>query len=169
MSDRDRERIRGIGRWRRAQAERRRDDTSDLRLVGGASTGDRPLHERGRVLRDVQPALLRDQERDASNVRQLDRRGGVLRRGVAPKMTYPLVRDLAAETGGLTLDQAASGLVTLTVTAPAGITIPAGFPVSVPLTRGRASATVRFPAAGYYRIRADGPDGSIGWTTIVIR
>ncbi len=76
---------------------------------------------------------------------------------------------LAAETGGLTLDQAASGLVTLTVTAPAGITIPAGFPVSVPLTRGRASATVRFPAAGYYRIRADGPDGSIGWTTIVIR
>jgi hypothetical protein len=26
--------------------------------------------------------------------------------------------------------------------------------------------TVKFPAAGYYRIEAQGPDGSVGWVTV---
>jgi hypothetical protein len=27
---------------------------------------------------------------------------------------------------------------------------------------------MRFPAPGYYRIEASGPDGSVGWTTVVV-
>jgi phospholipase C len=75
---------------------------------------------------------------------------------------------LEAETGGLTLDPTASGPVQLSVTPPAGVTVPPDFPSSVSLVRGRASVRVRFPAPGYYRIRADGPGASIGWTTIVV-
>jgi hypothetical protein len=36
------------------------------------------------------------------------------------------------------------------------------------MTGGRAAIRVRFDKAGYYRIAAAGPDGSVGWTTIVV-
>ena len=84
----------------------------------------------------------------------------------APRAHHWLRINLEAETGGLTLDRGLSGPVRLTLIPPAGVT--ASFPATAMLAGGRASLRVRFPAAGYYRIRADGPDSSIGWTTVVV-
>ena len=68
--------------------------------------------------------------------------------------------------GGLNRDPTSSGPVRLTVTQPAGVTLPAGFPTQVTLTGGRGSCAVSFPAAGYCRIPASGPAGSLGWTMV---
>lgn len=66
----------------------------------------------------------------------------------------------------LSLDPALSGPVTLTVTPPAHVPPPAGFPGTVTLTNGRGSFVATFGTAGYYRIAATGPGGSRGWTTV---
>lgn len=92
--------------------------------------------------------------------------GGDLTDLPAPGVNASLTVNLAAEGGGLNLDPTASGPVTLTLTPPAGVAAPAGFPSSVTLTGGRGSFTVKFPKAGYYRIAATGPGGSVGWTTV---
>jgi len=73
---------------------------------------------------------------------------------------------LSAETGGLVLDPALAGSVNLTLTPPAGVTVPASFPKTVTLTGGLATLTASFPRAGYYRISASGPSGSEGWVTV---
>ena len=86
----------------------------------------------------------------------------------APRARHWLTIILEAETGGLTLDRALSGQVNLTLTKPAGVTAPARFPASAVLAGGRASLRVKFPAPGYYRIAAAGPDGSLGWTTVIV-
>jgi phospholipase C len=92
--------------------------------------------------------------------------GGILTDIGAPKPGRPLTINLEAETGGLSLDSSASGPVNLTVTPPSGVAVPAGFPSSVTLAGGQANFTVKFPAAGYYRIAATGPGGSQGWVTV---
>lgn len=80
----------------------------------------------------------------------------------------PLRIYLDAETPGLSLDNGLNGPLTINVTAPAGTRKPAGFPVHTRLAAGRAMIRVRFPAPGYYRLAATGPDGSMGWLTAVI-
>jgi phospholipase C len=73
---------------------------------------------------------------------------------------------LEAETGGLVLDPAVSGPVTLTLTPPPGVSVPGSFPKTVTMTGGAATISVSFPSAGYYRILASGPSGSKGWVTV---
>jgi phospholipase C len=34
------------------------------------------------------------------------------------------------------------------------------------LVNGQAGISVKFAMAGYYRIKATGPDGSVGWMTV---
>jgi phospholipase C len=85
----------------------------------------------------------------------------------SPRAAHWLRINLEAETGGLVLDRALSGPVRLTLVPPAGVR--AAFPAAAVLAGGRASLRVRFPVAGYYRIRADGPHGSLGWTTVFVR
>jgi phospholipase C len=92
--------------------------------------------------------------------------GGDLTDLPAPGVNASLTVNLAAEGGGLNLDPNATGPVTLTLTPPAGVAAPAGFPGTVALTGGRGTFTVRFPTAGYYRIAATGPGRSQGWTTV---
>jgi phospholipase C len=75
---------------------------------------------------------------------------------------------LDAQTGGLALDQGMSGRLRLSVVAPATVRAHARFPALTRLVAGRAMVKVRFPAAGYYRVRAAGPHGSVGWTTVVV-
>ncbi len=75
---------------------------------------------------------------------------------------------LDAETGGLSLSAAMSGSLSLAVTPPQGVRMGGGFPAQTALVAGRAMVRLRFPAPGYYRIEASGPDGSVGWTTIVV-
>jgi phospholipase C len=87
----------------------------------------------------------------------------------APRPHHWLTFHLAAETGGLTLDPGLSGPVKLTLTPPAGVTGQIDFPASATLAGGRSPVRAKFPAAGYYRVRADGPGGSRGWTTIFVR
>jgi hypothetical protein len=84
----------------------------------------------------------------------------------APRAGHWLTINLEAETGGLTLDRALSGPVSLTLVPPAGAS--ASFPTSAQLTGGRASLRVKFGTPGYYRIEAAGPAGSLGWTTVVV-
>jgi phospholipase C len=83
-----------------------------------------------------------------------------------PSAGSSLTINLDAETGGLTLDSSVSGTVQLTVTPPPGVSAPAGFPSSVTLTGGQGSFSVKFPTAGFYRIAASGPGGSVGWVTV---
>lgn len=84
----------------------------------------------------------------------------------APAPGRPLTLNLQANTRGLAPDPDTAGAVALTVTPPAGVGVPPGFPRSVELAGGKASVTVAFPQAGYYRIEARGPGGSLGWTTV---
>jgi len=56
--------------------------------------------------------------------------------------------------------------VNLTVTPAPGVSPPPGFPSTVTLSGGEASFTATFPTAGYYRIAASGPGGSVGWVTV---
>jgi phospholipase C len=92
--------------------------------------------------------------------------GGILTGVGAPGPGSPLTINLEAETGGLSLDSSVAGPVSLTVTPPAGVPVPAGFPSSATLAGGQATISVKFPAAGYYRIAATGPGGSAGWVTV---
>ena len=59
-----------------------------------------------------------------------------------------------------------NGPVTLTLTAPPGVQAPSSFPASATLAGGQATLSVKFPAAGYWRIAAHGPNGSLGWVTV---
>lgn len=54
----------------------------------------------------------------------------------------------------------------LTLTPPPGVAAPASFPASATLVNGQAGISVKFAIAGYYRINATGPDGSVGWVTV---
>lgn len=92
--------------------------------------------------------------------------GGILTDIGAPGPGRALTINLDAESGGLSLDSSVTGPVSLTVTPPAGVPVPAGFPSSATLAGGQASISVTFPTAGYYRIAAAGPDGSKGWVTV---
>jgi phospholipase C len=92
--------------------------------------------------------------------------GGILTNIGAPKPGSSLTINLEAETAGLSLDSSVNGTVNLTVTPPPGVAVPAGFPASATLAGGQANITVKFPAAGYYRIAATGPGGSNGWVTV---
>jgi phospholipase C len=83
-----------------------------------------------------------------------------------PAPGSPAAFRLEAVGGGLLLDAAADGPVTLTVTPPKGAPVPADLPGTVRLSGGRASFTATFAAPGYYRIEARGPDGSVGWQTV---
>jgi phospholipase C len=75
---------------------------------------------------------------------------------------------LDAETAGLSLSAAISGSLTLTVLPPKGVKFPAALTKQTALVAGRAMVRMRFPAPGYYRMEASGPDGIAGWTTIVV-
>jgi phospholipase C len=75
---------------------------------------------------------------------------------------------LDAETGGLSLSAGIAGPLSLDVLPPRGVRMGAGFTRQTALVAGRAMVRVRFPAPGYYRIRASGPQGTVGWTTIVV-
>ena len=75
---------------------------------------------------------------------------------------------LDAETAGLSLSASMSGPLSLTVLPPKGVRLGAGFTKRTALVAGRAMIRVRFPAPGYYRIEASGPDASVGWTTVVV-
>jgi phospholipase C len=92
--------------------------------------------------------------------------GGILTDIGTPGANSSTTIDLMAETGGLTLDPTGNGTVNLTVTPPSGVSVPASIPASVTLTGGQASFTVKFPTAGFYRIEAAGPNGSVGWVTV---
>jgi phospholipase C len=84
----------------------------------------------------------------------------------SPSPGSPLTVNVMAETGGLTQDSSVNGTVNLTLTPPPGVSPPSGFPSSVTLTGGEGSFTATFPQAGYYRIAASGPNGSVGWVTV---
>jgi phospholipase C len=92
--------------------------------------------------------------------------GGVLTNIDEPDAGQPVSISLWAESPGLTLDTGVSGMVQLSVTAPAGVAVPAGIPASVTLTGGEANFTLTFLTVGYYRVAATGPDGSVGWATV---
>jgi phospholipase C len=82
--------------------------------------------------------------------------------GVAPGQ--PLSVNLQANTPGLALDPALNGQVSIEDVGPQGARTPQLGPVA--LRQGRATFNIVFPDPGYYRLRASGPDGSQGWTTI---
>jgi len=92
--------------------------------------------------------------------------GGILTDIGVPSVDSTLKINLEAETGGLALDTTVNGPVTLTITPPAGVAVPASFPGSATLAGGQANISVKFAAAGYYRIEAKGPGGSAGWVTV---
>lgn len=83
-----------------------------------------------------------------------------------PKLNSKATFYLEANGSGLTHDSSANGPVTLTITPPKGVAVPANFPSTVNLTDGWASFTTTFTQAGYYRIKAEGPNGSVGWQTV---
>lgn len=75
---------------------------------------------------------------------------------------------LDAETSGLSLSAGLSGPVTLSLSAPAGVTLAALFPARTWMLSGRAMIRVRFAQPGYYWMTESGPAGSAGWATIVV-
>jgi phospholipase C len=92
--------------------------------------------------------------------------GGILTDVGSPGPGRSATINLEAETGGLVLDPAVNGPVSLTLTPPPGVAVPSSFPSSVVLSGGQANITVSFPSAGYWRIAASGPGGSQGWVTV---
>jgi hypothetical protein len=56
--------------------------------------------------------------------------------------------------------------VTLTLTPPPGVTAPSSFPATETLVNGQVTFSAKFPAAGYWRIAAHGPNGSLGNVTV---
>jgi phospholipase C len=93
-------------------------------------------------------------------------RGGILTDVGPVRPGRSVTVNLEAETAGLTLDSSVSGPVSLSLTPPPGVAVPASFRRSATLARGLADLTVSFPEAGYYRIVATGPGGSKGWITL---
>src|SRR5215469_3016520 len=91
---------------------------------------------------------------------------GILTNIAEPGPGEPVSISLWAETPGLSLDTGVSGAVRLSVTPPRGVAVPAAVPASVSLSGGQANFTLVFPIAGYYRVAAIGPDGSVGWATV---
>jgi phospholipase C len=92
--------------------------------------------------------------------------GGILTDIGTPSVNSSLAINLEAETGGLSLDSTVSGPVKLTLTPPPGVNVPSSFPASETLTNGQVNFSVKFSTAGYYRIEAQGPNGSVGWVTV---
>jgi len=92
--------------------------------------------------------------------------GGILTDISTVSPGHSLSINLEAETGGLVLDSAVNGPVTLKLSPPPGASAPSSFPSSVQLADGQATITVSFPSAGYWRIAASGPGGSQGWVTV---
>jgi phospholipase C len=92
--------------------------------------------------------------------------GGILTDIGAPGVNSSLTINLEAETGGLSLDSTVNGPVTLTLTPPPGDSVPSSFPATETLASGQATFSVKFPEAGYWRIKAQGPDGSLGYVTV---
>jgi hypothetical protein len=92
--------------------------------------------------------------------------GGILADIGTPGVNSSLTINLEAETGGLTLDNSVSGPVALTLTPPPGVSVPSSFPTTQTLTGGQVTFSVKFPASGYWRIEAQGPDDSVGWVTV---
>ena len=92
--------------------------------------------------------------------------GGILTDISNPGPGGTLSVDLMAEDGGLSQDTTVNGPVSLTVTPPPGVSAPPGFPSSVTMAGGLATFSVKFPDAGYYRLAASGPGGSVGWVTV---
>jgi len=84
----------------------------------------------------------------------------------APHTGSSLTVNLQANNSALIQDTNASGPVSLTVTPPAGVSVPSNFPSTVTMTGGAVSFKVSFPTSGYYRIEATGPDDSKGFTTV---
>ncbi len=80
-------------------------------------------------------------------------------------LDQPVTITLAAETSGLTPDVALNGPVGLSVTAPPGAPR-AVVPRTVLMKGGSGWFKARFPATGYWRIKAVGPEGSPGWVTV---
>lgn len=91
--------------------------------------------------------------------------GGILSDIGTPGVNSSLTMNLEAETGGLSLDSTVNGPVTLTLTPPPGVTAPSSFPATETLVNGQVTFSVKFPAAGYWRIEAHGPNGSLGYVT----
>lgn len=92
--------------------------------------------------------------------------GNILSNIDEPAPGKPVSIGLMAETPGLSLDPNANGPVQLSYTPPPGVAAPAGNPTTVTMTGGQANFTLTFPTAGYYRVAATGPNGSLGWATI---
>lgn len=92
--------------------------------------------------------------------------GNILSNIAEPAPGKPVSIGLMAETPGLSLDSAANGPVQLSYTPPPGVTAPAGNPTTVTMSGGQANFTLTFPTAGYYRVAATGPNGSLGWATV---
>ena len=84
----------------------------------------------------------------------------------SPNPGATLTVNLQVNTPALTLDSSASGPVSLKLIPPAGVSAPSGFPATVTVSGGKASFTTSLPKAGHYRIEANGPDGSLGFTTV---
>ena len=91
--------------------------------------------------------------------------GGILTDIGTPGVNSSLTINLETETGGLSLDPTVNGPVTLTLTPPPGVQVPSSFPATETLVNGQVTFSVKFPAAGYWRIKAQGPSGSLGWVT----
>jgi len=92
--------------------------------------------------------------------------GGILTDIGVPGVNSSLTINLEAETGGLSLDSAVNGPVTLTLTPPPGDSVPSSFPATETLASGQVTFSVKFPDAGYWRIKAQGPNGSVGYVTV---
>jgi phospholipase C len=92
--------------------------------------------------------------------------GGILTDIGTPSVNSSLSINLEAETGGLSLDPTVNGLVQLTLTPPPGVAKPSSFPASATLVNGQVNFSAKFSTAGYYRIEAQGPNGSVGWVTV---
>jgi hypothetical protein len=46
------------------------------------------------------------------------------------------------------------------------VAVPSSFPASATLVNGQVNVTAKFSTAAYYRIEAQGPNGSVGWVTV---
>jgi phospholipase C len=92
--------------------------------------------------------------------------GGILTDIGTPSVNSSVTINLEAETGGLSLDNTVNGPVQLTLTPPPGVSVPSSFPASATLVNGQVNFTAKFSTAGYYRIEAQGPNGSTGWVTV---
>ncbi|MGH9104663.1 MAG: alkaline phosphatase family protein [Acidimicrobiales bacterium] len=77
----------------------------------------------------------------------------------------PVTVDLVAEDAGLDQDPGLSGTVRLRAIGPPGAPA-ATLPGRARLAGGEASFRATFPATGYWRLVATGPDGSRGWATM---